>query len=258
MDMWENILQKFLKDIHLKDDIVGVLVCGSYVTGNPSKHSDLDVHLILSEDVTYRERGNRRIDGLLIEYFANPAKQIRQYFKEDYRSIDPMSQTQFATGIVLQDPTGIVAKLKEEAINMLMSKFVDVQVSMNPITAYALWDKLDDLQDAYDGQREDFDFIFYTNLDFLLKTYMKLIKRPYQPKTILGNISSETVRRKYLLDQLPDKKVADMIQQCITSKDRKVKLDAYQSLNEIVLDMMGGFDIETFTFRSDCVVDSDV
>ena len=120
--------KKFLNEIHLRDDLVGVLVCGSYITGNPSKHSDLDVHLILADTVEYRERGNRRIDGLLIEYFANPPKQIRQYFKEDYQSIDPMSQTQFATGRILQDATGVVAKLKEEAEEMLKQKYNDVTI----------------------------------------------------------------------------------------------------------------------------------
>lgn len=256
METWEYVLKKFLNEIHLRDDLVGVLVCGSYITGNPSKHSDLDVHLILADTVEYRERGNRRIDGLLIEYFANPPKQIRQYFKEDYQSIDPMSQTQFATGRILQDATGVVVKLKEEAEEMLKQKYNDVTILLSPIHAYAIWDKLDDLQDAYEIHREDFDFIFYTNLDFLLSTYMKLIKHPYNTKTICGNITNENVRRKYLLEELPDKQVSEMIHQCITNRNQKMRLDAYQSLTKIILDLMGGFDIETFTFRSDCKIDT--
>ncbi len=79
------------------NDTIGILVCGSYITGNPSTHSDLDVHIILNENVNYRERGNKIVDGLLIEYFANPAKQIREYFKDDYTNVRPMSQTQIPT-----------------------------------------------------------------------------------------------------------------------------------------------------------------
>ena len=48
---WEEKLSKFLDDFAYKDDVVGVLVCGSYITGNPSNHSDLDVHIILRDDV---------------------------------------------------------------------------------------------------------------------------------------------------------------------------------------------------------------
>ena len=38
-------LNKFLEEFEHKDDVEGVLVCGSFVTGHPNKHSDLDVHL---------------------------------------------------------------------------------------------------------------------------------------------------------------------------------------------------------------------
>ena len=85
---------------------------------------------------------------------------------------------------------------------------------------------------------------------------MKLIKHPYNTKTICGNITNENVRRKYLLEELPDKQVSEMIHQCITNRNQKMRLDAYQSLTKIILDLMGGFDIETFTFRSDCKIDT--
>ena len=111
---WEEKLNKFLENWEYMNDTIGILVCGSYITGNPSTHSDLDVHIILNENVNYRERGNKIVDGLLIEYFANPAKQIREYFKDDYTNVRPMSQTQFITGKILLDKTGEVKALKEE------------------------------------------------------------------------------------------------------------------------------------------------
>ena len=116
---WEEKLNKFLENWEYMNDTIGILVCGSYITGNPSTHSDLDVHIILNEKVNYRERGNKIVDGLLIEYFANPAKQIREYFKDDYKNVRPMSQTQFITGRILLDKTGEVQALKEEAKNLL-------------------------------------------------------------------------------------------------------------------------------------------
>ena len=67
---------------------------------------------MLDERVGYRERGNRIIDGLLIEYFANPPKQILKYFDEDIREKSLMCQTQFATGKIIMDKTGDVAASK--------------------------------------------------------------------------------------------------------------------------------------------------
>ena len=117
--MENHILEKlnmFLDSYKNINDVVGVLVCGSYVTGHPNKHSDLDVHLILKDGVFYRERGNVIVEGLLIEYFANTKQQILSYFNKDYRSVSLMSQTQFATGMIIRDDLGIVANLKKQAL----------------------------------------------------------------------------------------------------------------------------------------------
>lgn len=247
---WEEKLNKFLKNFEYKSDIVGVLVCGSYITGNPSSHSDLDVHIILNEKVNYRERGNKIIEGLLIEYFANPARQIREYFKEDYKNTRPMSQTQFITGKILLDKTGEVQQLKNEAKEMLNKRYSDIDTSINELDKYGIWDMLDDLKDAIENNREDFDFIYYCNLDKLLSLYMKQIKFPYNKKTILGNIVSEIVRNKYLLEELPDKEICELIKNCILISDKEKRMNNYEFLTNKIFDLTGGFDIAKFRFKS--------
>jgi len=58
-------LDSFLVKFEYLNDAVGVLVCGSYITGNPTTHSDLDVHIVLNNNVDYRERGNKIVEGSL-------------------------------------------------------------------------------------------------------------------------------------------------------------------------------------------------
>lgn len=118
MNEWKEKLDIFMSDFEYKNDIVGILVCGSYITGTPTNHFDLDVHIVLDDDVQYRERGNKVVDGLLIEYFANPPKQIHRYFEEDIDNKSLMCQTQFATGKILLDKSGDVAALKEKALTI--------------------------------------------------------------------------------------------------------------------------------------------
>lgn len=247
---WEEKLNEFLENFKYKSDIVGILVCGSYITGNPSSHSDLDVHIILNENANYRERGNRIIDGLLIEYFANPARQIREYFNEDYKNIRPMSQTQFITGKILFDKTGEVQQLKSEAKQMLNKRYNDIDTNINELNKYGMWDMLDDLQDALENNREDFDFIYYCNLDKVLCLYMKLIKFPYNKKTMLGNITSEVVRNKYLLEEIPDKEIGELIKNCIIISNKKDRMNNYELLTNKIFDLTGGFDIDQFRFKS--------
>lgn len=247
---WEEKLNKFLENWKYMDDTVGILVCGSYITGNPSKHSDLDVHIILNENVNYRERGNKIVDGLLIEYFANPSKQIKEYFKEDYKNVRPMSQTQFVTGKILLDKTGEVQELKDEARKMLDRHYDDIDTNINELNKYGMWDMLDDLQDCLDNDREDFDFIYYCNLDKLLFLYMKQIKLAYNKKTILGNITSEIVRNKYLLEELPDEVIKGLIKNCIVLKNKEERMKNYELLTNEIFSLTGGFEINNFSFKS--------
>jgi hypothetical protein len=246
---WKVKLDKFLFEWEYMEDTIGILVCGSFITGEPSAHSDLDVHIILSNDVDYRERGNRIIDGLLIEYFANPPKQISKYFEEDYREICPMSQTQFITGRILLDKTGVVQELKNKAKEMLENRYQEIDSKISELNKYAIWDMLDDLQDALESGRKDFNLIYYCNLDKLLSLYMRLIKYPYNYKSILGNITSELTRSKYLLEELPDKRISEIITNCITSDENADKLFNYELLTNKILDLSGGFDISRFSFK---------
>jgi predicted nucleotidyltransferase len=64
---WQEKLDIFTKDFEHMPSVIGILVCGSYITGSPTNHSDLDVHMVLDNSVNFRESGNKVIDGLLIE-----------------------------------------------------------------------------------------------------------------------------------------------------------------------------------------------
>ncbi|MCL2350426.1 MAG: nucleotidyltransferase domain-containing protein [Defluviitaleaceae bacterium] len=251
MNQWKNKLDTFLKDFEHMVDATGILVCGSYVTGSPTKHSDLDVHIILKEDADYRERGNKIVHGLMIEYFANPPKQILAYFDEDLREKSLMSQTQFATGEILRDDCGTVQTLKNKALAMIEDFYANIKsATMLGMTKYFLWDMLDDLHDAFETNRTDFDFLYYNFLNKIITSYMNYENMPYNFKTILGNIKDEIVKKKYLMRELPDGDIADLIAKCITASEKADKLRLYQNLTDAILNKHGGFCANGYKLKS--------
>jgi len=252
MKDWKSKLDLFLADFEYADDVVGVLVCGSYITGNPTSHSDLDVHIVLDNKVDYRERGNKIVDGLLIEYFANPLKQILCYFDEDLKDKSLMCQTQFATGKIMMDKVGDVEALKLQGQKMISDFYASPQTDfrLSELDKYFLWDMLDDLQDAHESNRADFDFLYFTRLNMLLEKYMNGINRPYNCKTIYGNVIDAALRDKYLLRELPNDTVKDMIVSAITATGQNDKMTAYEKLTSEIIKQIGGFNIDGFKFKS--------
>jgi predicted nucleotidyltransferase len=250
MKDWMKALDKFLEEWKYRDEVVGVLVCGSYVTGSPSKHSDIDTHIILRDGTDWRERGNKVVDGFLVEYFANPRKQIEKYFEEDYKDGSQMAIIQFITGEIIFDD-GTIVELRELAKKWYDKKFEKLPEFKVELNKYGFWDSRDNLQDAYDKKTSDFMFTYSCSLDFLITTYCKYLGYPvikyHQAYKIFTD--AET-RNKYLLPDFPDKEFGDMCAKSLTATDPDDAMEYYEKLVDHLFKKLGGFDIRDWKLRS--------
>ena len=248
---WQNRLNFFFDHFEHKANVQGILVCGSYITGGANIHSDLDVHFVFDDGVDFRQRGNRYVDGLLIEYLANPPRQIRRYFEEDLADFTLNSIVQFATGEIIMDRAGVAATLKSDAIELHKKHYEASPAKiMLSINKYSIWDMKDDLAAARSTGRIDFDFLHHVFLDRLIALYMRHIGRPYSPKIILGNVDDDKIRKKYMLSRLPDPSIAELIAASITTSNPDRKYSLFVELADKVLEKFGGFEIDGFRFKS--------
>ncbi|MCL1702296.1 nucleotidyltransferase domain-containing protein [Lysinibacillus sp. Bpr_S20] len=251
MKEWERALEEFLKDWKNRNDVIGALVCGSYVTGDPSTRSDIDVHIILSEDVDWRERGNRIVNGFLIEYFANPPKQIRQYFQEDFQIQRIMSMVQFMTGKILFDNTGILNELKIEAEHWLNNEYDELNKTILEIKKYTLWDSLDNLKDCFEQQRVDFPFVYFNSLAKLFSEYCQFLRLESIPyHQVHAYLIDPAYMKKYLKDVFPDLIFKEMFLKALLEADKQRMMDAYEELVNHVFNQMGGFKIDGWKLKS--------
>ena len=120
---------EFIERSKLDEDVIGIILTGSFVHGSLAPNSDLDVYLILDEKCDYRERGNTWINGVEIEYFKNSPEQIRTYFKREQAS--PHTAHMLAKGKLVFQKSPLVAKLIKEA-ELELTKLV------NPLKEFQL------------------------------------------------------------------------------------------------------------------------
>jgi hypothetical protein len=202
---WQEALNTFLHGWKENGHITGAMVCGSYITGSPSKHSDIDVHLLLSDDLDWRERGNKVVDGYLVEYFINPPRQIRKYFEEDYSDHRTMSMVQFLTGQVVWDKTGSIAILKQEAQEWIDKPYETQNETVIELRKYAIWDMWDNLQDCAERGRVDFSFIYLNSLLLLFNYYCEFLRLETIPYyQIYAYLSDPDYIDKYIKRPFPD------------------------------------------------------
>jgi len=250
MEKWEIALDKFLIPWRKNKEVVGALVCGSFVMGNPTKHSDIDLHIALSEKAKWRERGNKIVNGFLIEYFANPAGQIIEYFKEDYNNGKQMAVIQFITGRIIFDD-GSIKQLKKEAEKWRSKQIVKSSKINNELNKYAIWDMLDNLQDSFDKKDASFWFVYHNFIAGLIQHYCKFVGYPaIKDYRALDIFTKEKTRKKYLLPEFPDKVFSNLIVKAFIANDKDVAMLIYKKISQHLLKQMGGFNINGWKIKS--------
>ena len=241
---WEKRLEKFLNTCSFKEDIVGVVACGSIVAGHGTPHSDLDVQIVLKDAVEYRERGNKVVDGLLIEYFANPPRQTELYFEQDLQRNKRITATMFATGEVILDRTGSVEQLRQKAQEYLGRPFTKGE--KNELAKYALWDDLDNLQ-GMDLRSPYGQYAYYVTLQRLYSMYVEFLGADMGPTSKLERYFYDTDwRAKHAIEAFPDATFIELFETAAGQAD----FAALKTLTDYVQEKTGGFEIDGWVFRS--------
>ncbi|MSR86049.1 nucleotidyltransferase domain-containing protein [Candidatus Woesearchaeota archaeon] len=241
----------FLESWKTKKKVIGALVCGSYVTGKPSEHSDIDLHIILSHKTSWRERGNVYVNGYLIEYFANPPKQILNYFKDDFESGNYHSPNMFITGKILFDKKGELKKLQELALKFKKKSFPSVGKVSLELQKYSLWDKEDNLRDLYSKNTPDFYYVYYNSLREIFETYAKFLRFPLSSTDKTYSVLTDSFTlKKYLLSPFPDTEFVSIFKECLSLRSPFEMLKHYEKLTFYVHSNMGGFSLDGWKIRS--------
>jgi hypothetical protein len=110
---YATALREAVDDLHQRYAPVGILVSGTIIRGTPHAHSDLDIVAI--HEVEWRQRTQRFFNGVPCETFVNPAYRIRDGLVDEAARGRPVLAHMVSTGVIIEDPTGIMAELQAEA-----------------------------------------------------------------------------------------------------------------------------------------------
>lgn len=92
---------------------LGIVASGSIVRGNPHATSDFDLYVI--HEKAFRQRVQKRFNGVPCEIFVNNPAQVRDYFASELRQNRPVTAHLLATGQVVRghDNSQIFTLLEE-------------------------------------------------------------------------------------------------------------------------------------------------
>jgi hypothetical protein len=251
MATWHDAVNRFLAEWRIRPEVAGALVCGSYVTGGATARSDVDVHLVLHHDTPWRERGNRIVDGYLVEYFANTPACLRAEFRDDYKANSWMSMVQFTTGEILFDTNGDIATLRKEAADWILRPFgrLDDPAAVAGMR-YSLWDTLDNLRDSAARKSPDLQYVYHHCIADAYRMYARYlgwhIAGSHQHLRLLCD---GEFRARYGIPAFPDEVFAALFSGAFRAATAQEMLLAAERLVTHVIERMGGLTIDGWTQR---------
>jgi hypothetical protein len=110
---FDGALREAVAYLHERFDPIGIVVSGTIVRGTGQATSDLDIVVVHGEP--WRQRVQRFFNGVPCEMFVNPPFQIPRQMAKDAGAGRPVMAHMLATGVIVEDPTGIVATLVDAA-----------------------------------------------------------------------------------------------------------------------------------------------
>lgn len=247
---YKQIANEYIKELAKNDWFEGVLIRGSFVSGNANENSDIDLYIISSNDQNWRERGNKLFMGKIIEYFINPIRKIEKYFEKEAQDAHKSAIYMFANGEILVDKNGEVAKLKTLAKNYLKkpSKIADFDYKNN---CYHIWDCFDELESKF-NEKADIDLSYYNFLNAAFMGYMANT----MGFTVPINKFEKIIKDKDFCDRYfkksvkfnPDFKALAIA--CLDQKGKNQKIKNAKNLYKFLMKEFKDFDINNYSLVS--------
>ena len=130
-------------------------------------------------EVQWRERGNKRVDGYLVEYFANPIQKVRQEISENYRAGVMVLYTMLENALVLFDQDGVFETLRRECREQFCYGLPTLTQDEQNMRLYYIWNDFDELTRAYHNATPDFKMLYYHFGINIMYTYSNCIRSPH-------------------------------------------------------------------------------
>jgi predicted nucleotidyltransferase len=252
MDNIEKIIDMFIEPYKQDKNIQAAILTGSYAMGNQNKHSDIDIFIVSSDELNWRERGNKIIMGYMIEYFINPTRMIMHEMENQNKTNDRVTAIMIANGKKIFDKSGILTKLTEKSLEILQKPLNPIDNTTKERAKYFTHYYHDQLTRAYETNSNEFMYLYYTFLEHIIYSYGAYTGIILSPRTkIYQYISDEEYKMNRYLKKIEDKMFIKLLNKCMQQNEHKIMYENISELKKYLQEIMGGFNINGWKMRTE-------
>ena len=231
-DTLKKIL-KFIKEMNYLCDehCLGVIVCGSSLTGFNTKDSDIDLQVIFDNDRKQLIRGSKIIDGVKIEYFEKPIDDIYLEIENGFLNQNNASLSIIGKGSIVFEKDRRIRQLQQHALNKFNDSMPGLTEEESKEYVSIINNRMEKLESLAKDNDQNFDHYCHLTIDRIRKFYHKKKGISKIPTSKVYRIYTDEEYRKSVYKENPDQEFIDMYLNLITSNCEN-KLQRFNQVRE--------------------------
>lgn len=226
-----NIYPKILD----KDNLLGILVYGSSLTGFSSKNSDIDVLIILNE-ASKVIRGVNTFEGKKVEYFIKPLEKFLSEGIDFTKRNCPSHVALEQNAYIFYDKSGLIANILKSDKNFYN------QNRKKPNQNYELkfvqiGNRIASLKNILDRNGDEFYMVYYNILEMIRKFHSEIHDEAEIPFAKAYRIYNDahyydSFVSNYATNPMPEPRFVKLYSKCVKLDDKRNMITHLDKLYE--------------------------
>ena len=231
-DVQEKIIA-FIREMGYANNphCLGIIACGSSITGLNTKNSDIDLQVIFDNDDSIIIRGNKKINGTRIEYFEKPIDDIFNAIDTEYQNQNNALYPIIGKGIIVFERGEWISLLRQYAIDTFSKPLPPLTFNKARERISILNNRMKNLKELAINDSPEFNHVYHLVINMIRKFYHKLKGLPKIATSKVYRIYTDDAYRESVCKINPEPEFVNMFIELITTKcDDKMK--KYQMLED--------------------------
>jgi hypothetical protein len=241
-------IDQFVETWKKNPHVVAIILTGSWSIQLADAYSDIDLYVIFSDAVEYRQRGDSVYGTTVIEYNADPVRYILRLQEEQHRMSLRHCARKITTGIVLFKRGKQFARVLETSRMYMTLPFPAQDTTSAEMAKYYMWDQIEDLRRIAAENPIAFPYAYHCGLQNIINHYAKYVGvETLRPIRMHAFLTDASFREKYRVPGFLDNDFVNLASRCMES----CSFENIERLTVFVQEKMGGFSLDGWVLRVD-------
>ena len=227
----EDTIYNFIKKMGYLENrhVIGILFYGSYLTGYNHSKSDIDLHVVFDNlNPGHLIRGNEYVNGIRIEYFEKPLREIYESIDNDYEDRNNAWLPIIGKSRIILDRVGAMEALQEYTVKKFSKPLPPIASERAREKVSILDNRMEKLEIAVEKNDPAFTHLYHLTIEKIRKFYHELKGLPKVSTTKVKRIyEDETYRKSFDKEEIPEQEFITMYLNLIEDEvsDKKTKYE---------------------------------